>query len=504
MVTVWYSASRIEKAGPAAGPHTEGGSAVTGTGTGFDLAVIGSGAAAFAAAIAATAKGKSVVLVEHGTTGGTCVNVGCVPSKALLAAAEARHGAQGAGRFPGIAASAGPVGFPALIGGKDALVDQLRAEKYTDLATEYGFGIVHGTATFTDGPALEVALNGGGTRRIEAAHYLIATGSAPWAPPVDGLEQAGYLTSTTAMELDRLPESMAVVGGNAVGLEQAQLFARLGTAVTVIEALDRLAPFEEPEISAALEDVLSDEGITVHTGAALAAVRREETGYTLTATCSGGGQDLSLPAEQLLIATGRRPVTAGLNLDAVGVKTGPRGEIVVDEYLRTTAERIWAAGDVTGHPQFVYVAAAHGTLVADNALDGQMRTLDYTALPRVTFTSPAIAAVGMTDAQAAEQQIPCDCRTLPLAYVPRALASRDIRGLVKLVADARTGRLLGAHVLADGAGDIITAATYAITAGMTVEQIAHTWAPYLTMAEGLKLAAQTFTSDVAKLSCCAG
>ncbi|WP_331753223.1 mercury(II) reductase (plasmid) [Streptomyces sp. NBC_00637] len=480
---------------------------MTGTGTGFDLAVIGSGSAAFAAAIAATTKGKSVVLVERGTTGGTCVNVGCVPSKALLAAAEARHGAQVADRFPGIAASASPVGFPTLISGKDALVAQLRAEKYTDLAAEYGFEIVHGTATFTGepgGPVLEVALNGGGTRRIEAAHYVIATGSAPWAPPADGLERAGYLTSTTAMELDRLPESMVVVGGNAAGLEQAQLFARLGTQVTVIEALERLAPFEEPEISAALEAVLADEGIAVHTSAALTGVRRDETGYTLTATTSHGGKDLSLRAEQLLIATGRRPVTAGLNLDAVGVKTGPRGEIVVDEYLRTTAERIWAAGDVTGHPQFVYVAAAHGTLVADNAFDGAQRDLDYAALPRVTFTSPAIASVGMTDAQVAEAGIPCDCRTLPLQFVSRALANRDTRGLVKLVADARTGRLLGAHVFADGAGDIITAATYAITARMTVNQLAHAWAPYLTMAEGLKLAAQSFTSDVAKLSCCAG
>ncbi|MFG2683070.1 mercury(II) reductase [Streptomyces sp. NPDC048392] len=476
---------------------------MTGTRSGFDLAVIGSGSAAFAAAIAAQNKGRSVVLVERGTTGGTCVNVGCVPSKALLAAAEARHGAQAADRFPGIAAGAGPVGFPALISGKDALVAQLRAEKYTDLAAGYGFEIVHGSAAFTDGPALQVALNDGGTQRIDADHYLIAAGSAPWAPPVDGLDEAGYLTSTTAMELGHLPESMVVVGGNAVGLEQAQLFARLGTQVTIIEALDRLAPFEEPEISAALEAVLAEEGITVHTGTALVAVRRDETGYTLTAT-RGDRPDIERRAEQLLIATGRRPVTTGLNLDAVGVKTGPRGEIIVDEYLRTTAERIWAAGDVTGHPQFVYVAAAHGTLVADNALDEAERTLDYTALPRVTFTSPAIASVGMTDNQVAEAGIPCDCRTLDLAYVPRALANRDTRGLVKLVTDARTGRLLGAHVLADGAGDIITAATYAITAQMTVDQLAHTWAPYLTMAEGLKLAAQSFTSDVAKLSCCAG
>ncbi|WP_033309259.1 mercury(II) reductase [Streptomyces iakyrus] len=478
---------------------------MTTTHSGVDLAVIGSGSAAFAAAIAATGGGKRVVMVERGTTGGTCVNVGCVPSKALLAAAEARHGAAAAGRFPGLAAAEVPVGFPGLIGGKDALVEQLRAEKYTGLAADYGWEIAHGTAAFagsTEAPVLDVVLRDGGTRRIEAAHYLIATGSAPWAPPVDGLEQAGYLTSTTAMELDMLPESMAVVGGNAVGLEQAQLFTRLGTEVTVIEALERLAPFEEPEVSAAIEEVFAAEGITVHTGAALAAVRRDEHGYTLAA--GRGSEEIELRAEKLLVATGRRPVTAGLNLDAVGVKTGTRGEVVVDDHQRTTNERIWAAGDVAGGPQFVYVAAAQGTLVADNAFTGAGRTLDYTALPRVTFTSPAIAAVGMTDAQVADAGIHCDCRTLPLEHVPRALANRDTRGLVKLVAERGTGRVLGVHVIADGAGDLITAATYAITAGLTVEQLAQTWAPYLTMAEALKLAAQTFTADVAKLSCCAG
>lgn len=479
---------------------------MTTTESGFDLAVIGSGSAAFAAAIAATNQGRRVVMIERGTTGGTCVNTGCVPSKALLAAAEARHGAQAAARFPGLAAAELPVGFAGLIGGKDALVGQLRAEKYTDLADGYGWEIVHGTAAFTgtaEAPVAEVALNDGGIRRIEAAHYLIATGSAPWAPPVPGLEAVGYLTSTTAMELDHLPASMVVVGGSAVGLEQAQIFARLGTTVTVVEALERLAPFEEPEVSEVIETVLADEGITVHTSATLAAVRRDADGTVARLRTSDGGE-VELRAEQLLIATGRRPVTTGLGLEIAGVKTGERGEIVVDDYLRTTNPRVWAAGDVTGHPQFVYVAAAHGTLVADNALDAAERTLDYTALPRVTFTSPAIASVGLTDAQVVAAGIACDCRTLPLEYVTRALVNRDTRGLIKIVAEAGTGRLLGIHVIAEGAGDVITAATYAIAPGMTVNQLAHTWAPYLTMAEALKLAAQSYTADVATLSCCAG
>lgn len=475
------------------------------TDTDFDLAVIGSGAAAFAAAITAVRLAGSVVMIERGTVGGTCVNVGCVPSKALLAAAEARHGASAAARFPGIAAARLPVDFAALISGKDSLVARMRTEKYADLATDYGWPILAGTASFADdgeGPVLDVDLNDGATRRITAAHYLVATGSAPAVPPIPGLAEAGYLTSTTAMDLDTLPESMVVAGGNAVGLEQAQLFARLGAAVTVIEALDALAPFEEPEISRAITEVFADEGITARTGATLSAVRARD-GRKVATLRDKDGAETEVSAEQILIATGRRPVTAGLGLANVGVKTALAGEIVTDGQQRTTNERIWAAGDVTGGPQFVYVAAAQGTRAAENALTGADRTVDYTALPRMTFTSPAIAAVGMTDHQVIAAGLRCDCRTLPLAYVPRAIVNRDSRGLIKIVAEAGTGRLLGVHAMAEGAGELITAAGYAIAAGSTVQQLADAWAPYLTMAEALRLAAQTYTRDVGKLSCCA-
>ncbi|MEU4592283.1 mercury(II) reductase [Micromonospora aurantiaca (nom. illeg.)] len=470
----------------------------------YDLAIVGSGGGAFAAAIAARRRNLSVVMVEKGTVGGACVNTGCVPSKALLAAADARHTALAAGRFPGLRPAEPVVDFAALIDGKRGMVETMRADKYVDLAAEYGWQILPGTARFTgdpDQPRLAVEQADGGTRTIEAAQYVVATGSTPWVPPIAGLADAGYLTSTTAMDLDRLPESMIVIGGNAIGLEQAQLFARLGTRVTVVETVDRLAPFEEPEISTAIEGVFADEGITVHTGATVTAVARGDAGYSLTLTTGHG--TIELAAERLLVATGRRPLTQDLNLDQVGVTVGRRGEIIVDERLRSSNRRIWAAGDVTGHPQFVYVAGAHGTLIVDNAFDNAGRSMDYTHLPRVIFTTPAIAAVGLTDAQAAEQGLDCECRVLPLDFVPRAIVNRDTRGLVKIVAERGSGRIRGVHVLADNAGDVIAAAVYAVQAGMTVAQMADTWCPYLTMAEGLKLAAQTFTRDVAKLSCCA-
>ena len=478
----------------------------TDKGRSYDLAMIGSGGAAFAAAIRATTLGKPVVMIERGTIGGTCVNTGCVPSKALLAAAEARHVTLDAARFPGLPLpDAPPVDMPAMVAGKDKLVGSLRSEKYAALAAEYGWALHPGEATFVGTPtepALRVTGPDGTAETVRAAHHLIATGSTPWAPPVPGLQEAGYLTSTTAMELDHVPESLLVIGGGYVAMEQAQLFSRLGAQVTML-VRSRLASHEEPEAATALEEILADEGIEIIRGAVPTAVRRDPaTGeVTVTATTADGSHELR--AAELLVATGRRPVTGTLGLDTIGVRAGKRGEVIIDSHLRTTNPRIWAAGDVTAHPQFVYVAAAHGALVADNALTGAGREVDYRHLPRVVFTSPALASVGMTDQQARTAGIRCDSRVLPLAHVPRAIVNRDTRGLIKIVTDADTGRIIGITALAQDAGDLAAAGVYILEAGMTTDQVANLWSPYLTMAEGLKLTAQTFTTDITKLSCCA-
>ncbi|CAM3586215.1 mercury(II) reductase [Nocardioides rotundus] len=473
-------------------------------GSRYDLAVIGSGGAAFAAAIRATTLGKSVVMVERGTFGGTCVNTGCVPSKALIAAAEARHVAADAStRFPGIATTASAVDMPGLIGGKEGLVEALRSEKYVDVADAYGWQVRQGEASFTgtpDAPALQVTAAEGRVEVIEAENYLVATGAQAWAPPTAGLAEVGYLTSTTAMELTEVPESLLVLGGGYVALEQAQLFARLGSKVTML-VRSRLASKEEPEVSKALQEVFADEGIRVVRRAVLSRVTRDgATGQVVvTAEVSGGVQEFR--ADQVLVALGRRPVTDGLNLDAVEVKTGEAGHIVVTDQLQSSNPRIWAAGDVTGHPEFVYVAAHHGTMVAENAFGAADRSVDYSRLPRVTFTSPAIGAVGMTEAQVLEAGIRCDCRVLPLDYVPRALVNRDTRGFIKLVANAETGEILGLTAVAKDAGELAAAGVHVL--GKTLTEVAEAWAPYLTMTEGIRIAAKAFGADVSKLSCCA-
>ncbi len=335
---------------------------------------------------------------------------------------------------------------------------------------------------------------------MTGAHFLIATGSAPWVPPIRGLEEAGYLTSTTAMELEKLPETLVVIGGNYVGLEMAQLFANLGTKVTILEALPRIAPLEEPEISRWMSRILTEEGIEVAASATVVAV---EAGKPKAVIAQLEGSERRFEADEVLVATGRRPVLAGLGLDDAGIELTEQGLLVLDDELRTTNLRVFAAGDVTGAPQFVYVAAAQGTLAADNTLAGAKGRMDYRALPRVTFTMPTIAAVGLTEAEARRAGVEVEARRLELEHVPRARVTLETRGAFKIVADRKEGRVLGIHMVAPGARDVLLAAVYAVRFGLTLEDLANTWAPYLTMSEGLKLAAQSFKAEVKKLSCCA-
>ena len=457
----------------------------------IDLAVIGSGGAAMAAAITARKAGRNVVLIERDTLGGTCVNIGCVPSKTLLAAAGARHAAM-TNPFPGAPTSADRVDLGALVGQKDELVGRLRQAKYADVAAAYGFEVRPGQARFIDEDTLEVD-----GRPLRAHAYLIATGAEPARPALPGLDGVDYLTSTTAMELGELPQSLVVIGGGYVGMEQAQLFAHLGASVTLV---GRLAPSFEPELAEVLRCVFAQDGITVVEERAAAV----QTGGDHVTVSTSSGRPVR--TQRLLVATGRTARTAALHLDAAGVKTDGRGFVVVDEHQATSNPRVYAAGDVSGAPQHVYVAAAAGRTAASNAISDDRRApkvrVDYTGLPQVVFTKPQLASAGLTEVEALARGHRCACRVLSLGEVPRAQANRDTRGAVKLVADADTGKVLGVHAAAEGAGEIMLAATYAIKAGMTIDDVADTWAPYLTMSESLRIAAGLFRNEM-PTSCCA-
>lgn len=461
-----------------------------------DLAIVGSGSAGVAAAIRAAEAGARVVVVEAGTLGGTCVNVGCVPSKTLIRAAEAHHRASHIA-FAGVSARAGSLEWDRLVAQKDELVNELRQAKYADVLASYpSISILRGRAAFRRDGALEVDGN-----VVRARKVLIATGASAWAPPIPGLAETPYLTSTDALALGALPPSMIVIGASAVGLELAQMFARLGTEVTVLEALPRIAPAEDEAVSAALSAYLREEGLRIRAGVRIRRVSSVPAGVRVE--IADGDSVGVLSAAALLVATGRRPNTAGMGLEEAGISLGPKSELVVDEHLRTTRPNVYAAGDVTGDPAFVYVAAYAGNLAADNALNGDGRRYDLSVVPRVTFTDPAIASIGLTEAQARAEIANVRVSTLPMSYVPRAIAARDTRGLIKLIADASTNLLVGAHILAPEAGDLINQAALAMRFEIRVDEIASMLYPYLTNAEGLKLAAQTFDKDVAKLSCCA-
>jgi len=320
-----------------------------------------------------------------------------------------------------------------------------------------------------------------------------------WAPT--GLAEVGYLTSTTALDLKAVPARLAVIGASAVGLELGQFFLHVGSSVTFLDVADRIAPFEEPEISEALANVLRGQGATIYAGARILAVERDGDVRRIRATVDG--EDVVVEADEILVATGRRPSTAGLGLEAGGVATDTRGAVVTDAQLRTANPRVWAAGDVTGAPQFVYVSAYQGALAAGNALLGERQEADLAGLPRVIFTTPPAAGAGLTEAQARAAGYQVTASVLPATAVPRALVNRDTAGVTKLIADAGTGELLGASVVGEGAGDVIQSAVLAIRHHITAAELAATFHAYLTTAESLKLAAQGFTRDVARLSCCA-
>jgi len=465
--------------------------------TDYDLMVIGGGSAGFAAAIKGAELGFKVALVEAETIGGTCVNVGCVPSKALIRAVELYHLA-GQHRFRGVHTTPGRISWPEVIAHKDALVKELRQAKYEDVLAAYPeITYIQGRARLTGKNGVEIE-----GRSYAPGKIIIATGASPWAPPIPGLDEVPYLDSTSALALKELPRSMIVLGANAVGLELAQAYARAGTVVTVLEVLPRIAPFEDEDISTALAGYLEEEGLRIVSAFKTTRVERRDGRTILTGTKDGA--EMRFDAEQLLVATGRRPNTAGLGLEDAGVTLGKRGEILVNDQLQTSNPFIYAAGDVTGRDMFVYVAAYAGALAAENALTDAGRVYDAGYIPRITFTDPQIASAGLTEAQAREQGYEVKVSTLPMVHVPRALAAHDTRGLIKLVADAATDRLLGAHILAPEAGEMVQTAVLAIRFGITVRELRETMFPYLTNVEGLKLAALSFEKDVAKLSCCAG
>jgi len=462
----------------------------------YDLVIIGSGSAAFAAAIRARELGASVAMVERNRVGGTCVNIGCVPSKALIKAGE-YYTSILKSKFSGISATGANLDLNKVVEDKNRLISQLQKEKYLDLIDTYGFDLYKGHAKFVNQNTVEI-----NDLILEGEKIIIAVGARPAIPPIQGIESIGYLTSTSALSLTDVPQSMAVIGANAIGLELGQYFAHLGSKVYLLEMMDRIAPFEEPEISSRLHEILTAEGLNIITAATVVRVSKDQDKVSIV--YEQAGEKNSLTVDKLLIAAGRRANTDDMNADVAAVSLDRRGFVIVDEYLMTTAQNVYAAGDAAGLPQYVYVAARSGKIAAENALLGNSKKIDLTSVPRVIFTTPPVAAVGLSENKAKTLGYSLGTATLESSAIPRALVDRETNGLMKLIYDESSRKLLGVHAVMENAAEVMYSATLAIQLGATIDDLIDSYAPYLTMAEGLRLAAQASETDVAMLSCCAG
>jgi mercuric reductase len=461
------------------------------------VAIIGSGSGAFACAIKAAEGGARVTIIEGADViGGCCVNVGCVPSKILIRAAQLAE-QQRNNPFDGLENHAPQLSRSLLAQQQTARVEELRGAKYENiLQSNPALTLLKGYARFKDSNTLIVTKSNGEEQELTADRFLIATGSTSTIPPINGLADTPYWTSTEALFAEQTPEHLVVIGSSVVALEIAQAYRRLGSDVTVL-ARHTLLYKEDPLLGEKLTAIFEKEGIRVLNNTQANNVSYD--GKTFTLETSAG----QLNSDQLLISTGRHPNTAQLNLDAVNIKTLNDGAIKVNERMETTVLNIYAAGDCSNMPQFVYVAAAAGSRAGIN-MTGGAASLDLSVMPAVIFTDPQVATVGLTEAQAKLQGIDTDSRVLDMVNVPRALANFETDGFIKLVTESASGRLIGAQILAHEGGEIIQSAVLAMRNNMTVEDVANQLFPYLTMVEGLKLCSQTFNKDVSELSCCAG
>jgi mercuric reductase len=471
----------------------------------IDLLILGSGSTAFAASLRAQELGKTAVMIEARTVGGTCVNRGCLPSKNLIEAAKLMHDARHP-RYPGLTPSELRLDFRKLVEQKDEIVLGYREKKYDSLVGGK-FRIEKGHARFADPHTVEVD-----GRPLRAEKIVIATGSRPVIPPIEGLDKVPYLTSDLLTvgeteELSELPRSLLIVGAGYIALELGQMFRRFGAEVTLLERGPQiLAHGYEPEVGPTISRIFGKEGIRILTRAQVQSVRAEKGG--VIATVSVGRDTQELCAERLLIAAGRRPNSDQIAIEKSGVKLGEHGEVRVDENLRTSLPHIFAGGDVIGREagsqMATPVGSQDGGTIAHNALSGEEpRRVSHRVIPRAIFIDPPFAAVGMTEKEAVAAGNPCWCKPVPMELVPRAGAIRDTDGFVKFVINRETEEVLGVTMIGNSAAEVIHEAAMGLRFRAKLRDFVEMLHVYPTMAEALKIGAIARYKDPAKLSCCA-
>ncbi len=464
----------------------------------FDLIIVGGGAGAFAAAIKANEYQAKTLMINSGLPlGGTCVNVGCVPSKYLLKVGEfayrARHHSFGSVDIPQVRFD-----FSRALDEELQMVAELRRDKYTSVLAN----LEH--VTFLDARARfvsphEVDANG---QRYRSDRFILAVGSTALPPPIPGIQDVGYLTHVEALRNKKQPRHLLVIGAGPVALEFSQMFRHFGSEVTMLARGDRLYTRTEPEISDALEQYLTGEGITIHKESTVARFRRETDRKLATFTTEG--HETEIVFDELLIGTGKTANTAGLGLDAAGVAVGEKQAIRVNAWYQTSVPHIYAVGDCIDLPKRLETTAGkEGSFATVNSLTGvNKQKIDYDLVPSVVFTYPAVADIGILDEETGKRRVECECRTVYFDKVPKASIIKDTRGAIKMVAESRTGRIVGVHLIAPTAEDLINEAMYILRGHMTVDDVIDSLTVFPTLSEAIKYAAMSFRTDIERLSCC--
>ena len=449
----------------------------------YDIAVIGTGSAGVSAATTAAHLGAGkIAVIERGPLWGTCINTGCIPSKFLLTLASYQY--YGGHGHPGVHLD-GTIDLNEILREKNALQDVLRERKREKLFRRLGVELIEGEAAFISPHTVQA-----GNRKITARKFIVATGSSPAVPALEGIDTVPYLTSKNAMDSEAIPSSIIVIGGRALGLEFAQLYAHLGSRVTLLQRSQTIIPEEDPEIARMMTGFLEKEGIRIITGVALRRV--EQAGGSVTVHFSTGGEMQTLLADQLFLATGRIPNTKELMPGAAGVQTRPDGAIVVDTTLKTSAPHIWAAGDVTGEPMLETAAKYGGEIAASNALRDLKRSYNTAFLPRGIFTMPQVASVGMTEEGAKKAGLQPVSHSILLDSMAKFSIDGDIRGMVKVVADRMNRRILGIHICAPLATEMVQEGVVAVTRFLTVDDLAETPHIFPTATEALAVCCRGF------------
>ncbi|ASO05851.1 MULTISPECIES: mercury(II) reductase [Arenibacter] len=466
----------------------------------FDLIIIGGGSAAFSAAIKAEGLGLTTLMVNAGLDfGGTCVNVGCVPSKNLIRAAETVRLATHS-NFKGIKPKGADIDFTQIIKDKKALVSTLQQHKYMDVVSDFkNLTMLKGWAEFVDNKTILV--NGKDT--YTAANIIIATGATTNIPSIEGLNKVGYLTNVSLFDLEEKPKSLTIMGAGYIGLEIAMAYNRLGVKVRIIEFTDRPLRSQTKDITDVLVEQMKSEGIEILPNFRAFKFEKKGNDTIIHCNCPDGSTTQIVEKGHIVVATGTKPNTSKLGLENIGLKLTESGHIIVNEKMETNISNIYAVGDVTITPAFVYTAATEGSTAVHNAFSSTKTSIDYSSLPWVVFTDPQIAGAGIDENEAEKKEIPFEVSKLDLIHVPRALAAQDTRGFIKLIRNTETDKLIGARVVAPEGGELIQQLSMAIKFGITVKDLAESFYPYLTLGESVKLAAITFGKDVSKLSCCA-